>query len=347
MRLQLYKSITTLVFVLSWLLAAPIAAQAPAKPPAIKPDAPDRYVVQRGDTLWSISERYLDAPWRWQELWDLNKDQIKDPNRIYPGNVLVLDRQRAQLALGDTVKLSPRVRAESTGAAAIPSIPPNIIEPFLARPLVVERDGLDNAPTIVATRGGRVIIGLGDVAFAKGVSGAKDSVWYVYRRGVPLVDPDTKQTLGYVATHLGSARLTRTDEPATLEIIAATQEISVGDKLIAAGRPQPVDYAPRAPGKPVHGRIITIYGSPGQLGEAGPQFVIGLNRGQADGLEVGHVLALYRAGEVIASGGEAPLKTPEERYGLVMVFRVFERVSAALVMKVSDAVQMFDVVRNP
>lgn len=349
MRLQVYKSITTLVFVLSWLFAAPVAAQAPAKPPAIKPDAPDRYVVQRGDTLWSISERYLDAPWRWQELWDLNKDQIKNPNRIYPGNVLVLDRQRAQLALGDTVKLSPRVRGESTAAAAIPGIPPNIIEPFLSRPLVVEPDGLDNAPAIIATEEKRVIVGAGNSVFASGLGGSKEDTWYVYRLGKALIDPESQRTLGYEALHLGTARVTRPGEPATLQILAATQEIGPGDKLIAAGRSLPSEYAPHAPTRPVRGQIIAIYGGIGKVGEAGSQSVVTLNRGRTDGLEPGHVLALNRQGAnvVRATAAGDAVKLPDERYGLVFVFRVFERVSYALVMKVSRQVQQLDVVQNP
>ena len=347
MRLQVHKSITTLIFVLSWLFAGATAAQAPAKPPSIKPDAPDRYVVERGDTLWSIAERYLDAPWRWPDLWELNKDQIKNPNRIYPGNVLVLDRMRSQLSLGPTIKLSPRVRGESTRAEAIPTIPPNIIEPFLSRPLVVESDGLDKAPAIVAAEEKRVIVGAGNSVFASGLGGSKEDTWYVYRLGKALVDPESQRTLGYEAVHLGSARVTRPGEPATLQILSATQEIAPGDKLIAAGPPLPTEYAPHAPTKPIRGQIIAIYGGIGKVGEAGSQSVVTLNRGRSDGLEPGHVLALNRQGTTVDNAAGAAVKLPDQRYGLVFVFRVFERVSYALVMKVSRPVQQLDVVQNP
>src|SRR5690349_19858781 len=147
------KSITTLAFVLFGLVSAGVFAQVPKSPIAIKPDAPDRYTVVKGDTLWGIAQRYTDSPWRWNELWEGNKDHIKNPHLIYPGDVIVLDRTRAQLAVegggagGGTVRLSPRVRAESMAAEAVPSIPPSIIEPFLTRPLVVEPDGLTRAPT--------------------------------------------------------------------------------------------------------------------------------------------------------------------------------------------------------
>ena len=174
MRNQVRKSITTLAFVLLGVAASGAWSQAPKTPIALKPDAPDRYVVVPGDTLWGIAERFTDSPWRWPELWNLNKEQIRNPHRIYPGNVILLDRARVQLAVAGTVKLSPRVRAESTAKEAIPSIPPGIIEPFLTRTLVIEPDGLDKAPTIVAAEDRRVVIGNGGRAFVLGIGASKE-----------------------------------------------------------------------------------------------------------------------------------------------------------------------------
>ena len=172
---QVRKSITTLIFFLAWATAL---AQAPSAPLTLRPDAPDRYVVVPGDTLWGIATRYTDSPWRWPELWGMNQQQIQNPHLIYPGMVLLLDRARGTLSIagaqgpatqgpgaqapgapapasaaapGSGVKLAPRVRAESLARQEIPSIPPSVIEPFLSRPLVVEADGLEKAPTIVAT----------------------------------------------------------------------------------------------------------------------------------------------------------------------------------------------------
>ncbi len=346
------KSITTLAFVLA-LGALPAAlAQAPKTPLALKPDAPDRYVVVPGDTLWSIAERYTDSPWRWQELWNLNKEEIKNPHRIYPGNVIVLDRARRQLAMAsDTVKLSPRVRAESTARAAIPSIPARVIEPFLTRPLVVEPEGLDKAPTIVATEEGRVVVEAGNHAFVKGMGGAAGEDWMLYRQGKPLVDPDSNSTLGYEAIYLGTARVVRGGDPAMIRLTTAKQEVGVGDKLVPAGKAEIVSYAPRAPGAAVKGRVISLYGGVGRTGEAGPQSVITVNLGRAQGMEVGHVLALHRPGEAIAAASRVKnaqeLKLPDERYGLAFVFRVFERVSYALVMHVNRPVNPLDIVQNP
>ena len=354
MHQQWRKSITTLAFVLASAVAASAIAQAPKTPLALKPDAPDRYVVVPGDTLWSISQRYTDSPWRWSELWNLNKDQIKNPHRIYPGNVIVLDRSRSRLALeGGTVKLSPRVRSESTARTAIPSIPPNIIEPFLVRPLVIEPDGLKNAPTIVATEESRVILESGNRAFVRGMGDSREAEWFVYRPGPALIDPETKTTLGYEAIYLGTARLVRGGEPAVILLTSVTQEVGLGDKLVPAGRPEVPTYAPRAPGGQIQGRIVSLYGGGTQLGEAGKNTVISINRGRSQGVEVGHVLALYRPGAMVAEGprygrSSVPqLTLPNERYGLVFVFRVFDRVSYALVMNITKPVNAQDIVQNP
>ncbi len=351
---QLYKSITTLTFVLSAGLFSAAFGQAPKTPIAIKPDAPDRYVVVPGDTLWGIAQRYTDSPWRWPELWDMNKDQIRNPHLIYPGNVIVIDRARARLALADTVKMSPRVRAESTAKQEIPSIPPSVIEPFLTRPLVVEPDGLQNAATIVGTETNRVVLGAGNRAYVRGMGGSREQDWFVYRQGGPLVDPETNTTLGFEAVYLGTARVLLGGDPATVELTTATREISAGDKLVPAGRPQMVNYAPRAPGAPMKGRVISLYGGISRTGEAGPQNVIAVSLGKASGLEVGHVLALYSQGETVLDVSQPKhvardnmITLPNERYGVAFVFRVFEQVSYALVMHVTRPVRTLDVVQNP
>jgi len=351
---QWRKSITTLAFVLIGMASWGVLAQAPKTPLAMKSDAPERYVVVKGDTLWSIAERYTDSPWRWSELWDMNKDQIKNPNRIYPGDVIVLDRANSRLALSnDTVRMSPKVRAESTAQVAIPSIPPAIIEPFLTRPLVIEADGLDNAPAIVATEESRVILESGNRAFARGMGASNETSWIIYRRGGALVDPDTKTTLGYEAVYLGVARVVRAGDPAVIQLVSVTREVGVGDKLLPAGKPEVPTYAPHAPIAPVQGRIISLYGRDSRLGEYGNQSVVAINVGKSQGMEVGHVVALLRPGATVADASRskgspgAPLTLPNERYGTAIVFRVFDRVSYALVMNVSKPVFKLDLVQNP
>lgn len=350
---QWRKSITTLGFVLAAALSSGSEAQAPKTPLTFKPDAPERYTVVPGDTLWSIAQRYTDSPWRWNELWSQNKDEIKNPNRIYPGNVIVLDRSRGQLSVDtSTVKLSPKVRAETLARAAIPSIPANAIEPFLTRPLVVEPDGLDKAPTIVAPEESHMILQAGNRAFVRGMGASKETTWLVYRRGSPLVDPDSNSTLGYEATYLGTARVTRAGDPSIVELTSVTGEVAVGDKLVPAGKPEVPSYAPKAPSAQVQGRVVSIYGGGTQLGEAGNQTVIAINRGRSQGVAAGDVLALYRPGKRVAeqrsaAASDKPLELPSERYGLAFVFRVFDRVSYALVMNISKPVNTQDLVQNP
>jgi hypothetical protein len=387
---QLRKSITALVF---FLLSGVLWAQ-PAKPPsaplALKEDAPDRYVVVPGDTLWGISGRYTDSPWRWPELWGLNREQIQNPHLIYPGYVILLDRARGRLTIGapgtpgssgtpgtpgttaggtpgsssgsvastspsapGVVRLSPRTRGENISKQMIPSIPAGAIEPFISRPLVVEPDGLDKAPTIVGTQADRVILSEGNSAYVRGIGNSKEGTWYVYRRGNALVDPDTNETLAYEAIYLGTAQLKRPGDPATVVLTAAVQEVGPGDKLVAAGATQTVNYAPHAPSVFIKGRVMSVYGGLGKVGEAGPQSVITINRGRADGIQIGHVLALYSLGGTVRDvsrqkgDDDATIQLPDERAGLAFVFRVFERVSYALIMNITRPISPLDVVQTP
>jgi hypothetical protein len=246
------------------------------------------------------------------------------------------------------------VRAESLARTEIPSIPPSVIEPFLTRPLVIEPDGLDKAPTIIATQADRVMLSPGNSAYVRGIGpGTKEETWYVYRKGSALVDPDTNRTLGYEAIYLGTAQLTRPGEPATVVLTSAVQEVLAGDNLVAAGRPQPINYAPRSPGKPIKGRVIGIYGGVAHVGEAGPQAIISISRGKNDGIEVGHVLALYNLGGTVRdvtkprNAPDAMIRLPDERAGIAFVFRVFDRVSYALVMHITRPISPLDVVQTP
>lgn len=359
------------------LAAAPVMAQ-PRAESGVQDNAPDRHVVVKGDTLWSIAAKFLKDPWRWPEMWRMNRDEIKNPHLIYPGDVIVLDRSGPsplfRIEMGGTVKLSPRVRVEDTSRYAIPSIPPKVIEPFLTRPLVIEPDGLENAPRIIAAQADRVYLGAGDVAYASGIKDAKlDSLWQIYRPGKPLVDPVSRETLGYEAVSLGDSKVIRAGDPATILIVGAQQEIGKGDRLVAAPPLTLKSYAPHAPGSGIQGRIIATSGG---LGETGPQYVITLNKGVKDGLEPGHVLALLRLGRTVeekstrqsaeskakdlpwyqrtvrkafnlASPEVDRIKLPDERYGLVFVFRTFDRVSYALVMSASRTVLIDDVVTTP
>ena len=347
----------------------------------LQADAPDRYTVQRGDTLWGISNKFLTEPWRWPEFWRFNNDQIRNPHLIYPGQVLVLDRFNTRIAIDDRTK--PRIRAEGGADSGIPAIPANVIEPFLSRPLVIQPGALDNAPRIVASEEGRYNLGAGGRAYVNGIAPEnKERSWQIYRPGRPLVDPETKEVLGIETIYVGNARLIRAAEPAnerpaTVIIESSLMEVTPGDRLIPAEPPKLVQYMPRAPQKEIPSRVINIYGSRGEessLGsnldenridvadydsrrEAGPLQIISLNRGTNDGVEVGHVLALHRATVIkddrsigqyyMGKPRPADVHLPEERYGLVFVFRTFERVSYGLIVQAQRTVVPGDVARRP
>lgn len=311
-------------------------------------DAPDRHIVQPGDTLWGIAARFLKDPYRWPELWRMNDTQIANPHRIYPGQVVILDRSGAEprFKLGE-VKVSPKVYVGEL-RQEIPSIPPKVIEPFLAEPLIVEEEEFLASPRIVATAETRVMVGAGDTIYAAGLDGRRGDRWQIYRLGNPLIDPENNEVLGMEAIYLGTALLRTNGDPATLEVVNSRLEIGRGDQLLPAPKPQIMNYAPHRPNHDIRGRVMSIYGG---VNEGGRHSVIAISRGKRDGLENGHVLALYRHGsEVTNRFRDNPPETtqlPDERYGLAFVFRVFDRVSYALVMESSRPVIQGDSVRTP
>lgn len=325
---------------------------AAATPARLADDAPDAYPVVRGDTLWNIAERFLAEPWRWPEVWRLNRDQIRNPHLIHPGQVIVLDRSGPYLSIGRRVggplyeKRFPQVYSEPAADAA-PSIPVQLIEPFLTRPLVVDEARLASAGTIIATETNRVFSGPGDTVFAKDVDGEPE-VWEVFRPAKPIIDPVTNEVLGHEAAFLGRARVTEAGRPATLQLISAVEEIGVGDRLVVSEQPEVFSFVPHAPEGPVEGRLIGI---PRGVTETGRHHVVTLNLGSQAGLERGHVLALHRdRGSVVytdEAGGEEVFDLPQQRYGLAFVFRVFERVAYALVMDSDGPVTVGDAVRQP
>jgi LysM domain len=375
------KSSMRAILILAAALAGG-AALAQAVNVNLQETAPDRYTVQKGDTLWDISGKFLKEPWRWPELWRLNKDQIKNPHLIYPGDVIVLDRGSMRLSITEsTRKLTPRVRGEQI-EEAIPSIPPSAIEPWLSRPLVIEEGGLAGAPRIVATEEGRYNIGTGSRAFVSGIGASPEKAWLIYRQGAPLVDPDTNRVLGFEAIYLGAARVIRAGEPATVFVTQAAQEIGPGDRLIPAGKPELLTYVPKAPEKDIRGRVIAVYGGRSDVSllgavspalatpqpvasvagfdtrrEAGPLMIVSMNRGAKDGLTPGDVLALNRDTAInfdrsvgpFYMGHERPANValPEERYGLVFVFRTFDNISYGLIMRADRPVMPGDVTTRP
>ncbi|MBW8845893.1 MAG: LysM peptidoglycan-binding domain-containing protein [Burkholderiales bacterium] len=335
----------------------------------LSPNAPDQHVVVAGDTLWDISKLFLKSPWRWPELWGMNRDQIRNPHLIYPGQVLVLvkvdGRARLQFGqrvgdggAGDTIKVSPQMRVSALDANPIPAIPLALIQPFLTDTAVFDNDALATAPRIVAAQEGHVLLGRGDLAYARGdFGGATD--FRVFRTTRVLRDPTTNEILGYEAPYVGTADLIREGEnrpgpdgkteivPATLRIQQVKQEVGIGDRLAPAPQRDLERYVPHAPHQPMAGRIAALYGD---ALNAGQNQIVALNRGKRDGVERGHVFALWRDGNAVMDKTQEKaeaIKLPDERHGVLFVFDVYERVSYALIISVKEPVKAGDRFTQP
>jgi len=343
-----------IISLICFLLPALAFAAKPDTAPELRSDAPDQHVVVKGDTLWAISGKFFKDPWKWQYIWGMNKDSIKDPHWIYPGDVIALDRATGTLRIGqgntgnagsssEVVRLSPKAREGHSDHDVIQSIPASAIGPFLSQPLVVEDSALKNAPTLVGAREGRVMLGAMDIGFITGLPSDKGSKWQFYRPGKTLLDPDTKEALGVEAIYLGDAEATAFADISTVTITNAVQEILKGDRLVAQTAKVTNTYLPRAPGKNISARVISVYGG---VSQAGQNTVITLNKGARDGLENGHVLALSHKGETVKNEGKE-YTLPDERFGLAFVFRVFDKVSYALVMQTRLPVQLLDRAQTP
>lgn len=321
-------------------------------------NAPDQHVVVPGDTLWGIAGRFLEQPWCWPQVWDLNREQIRNPHWIYPGQIVYFDRVNGRLRLGKsvgdgaangTVRLSPQIRSENLAKDAISSIPPNIIEPFLTQPLIIEADEMANAPRIVATNEGHVFLGKEDKAYVRGELG-DTTVFQVYRPARPLKDPNSDAILGYEAVYLGIVKLdrsARTENEAHRFIVDnVKQEMGVGDRLVPMPATPLVNYVPHRPDAPLDASVVSVYGG---VGSAGRNDIITVSVGSRQGVDIGTVLDLYRTGSVIkdTTDNNRPVQLPPERYGSLFVFRVFNNLSYGLVMSVSDVVQIGDAARTP
>ena len=323
---------------------------------AFLPNAPDQHVVVKGDTLWDISGKFLQHPWCWPQVWDMNRADIRNPHWIYPGQIVYFDRAAGRLRLGrptaggsSNVRLSPQVRISGLDADAIRSIPASVIEPFLSQPLIIEEDEFKDAPRIVATQEGHVFLGKGDRAYVRGdLKGEKN--FQVFRPGKPLKDPTTAKVIGYEAVYLGDIHLLRTgrtaDEADSFVVTASKEEMGVGDRMVPLPAQPIVNYVPHPPAQQVDARIVSVYGG---VSQAGQSQVVSVNRGADEGIDIGTVLQLSQFGGIIkdTTDGKKPVRLPDEAYGELFIFRVFRHISYGLVMQVRKPVQVGDLAASP
>lgn len=359
------------------LLALAIVGPAAADVVKVKADHPERYTVVKGDTLWDISARFLEDPWRWASVWKINQ-QIRNPHLIYPGDVIVLTyvdgkpqlsvlREEEYTPPDETVEEAPEVEeapdvevGESTGRTrrlkpkvhveplkeAIPTINPAAILPFLSQPLAVSKSELDRAGYVVLGRDDRVALGDRSQFYARGLGRNPEEYYQVFRRGKELRNPRTNEFLAYEAIYLGDAQLLADGDPAKLVVTKVKQEILPTDRLLKAPKDTALPYyMPRAPDKNVRGYIVQALNS---VEEFGPMTVVAVSLGEREGMQEGHVLRIkYNAGKRIDPLTRRHYQIPEEESGLLMIFRVFNRVSYALVMSAEQPIRLNDIVETP
>jgi hypothetical protein len=355
-------------FFLGLIFSCSVAAAGHA---SLNPNHPDRYTVVKGDTLWDIAERFLNEPWRWPDVWQVNP-QISNPHLIFPGDTIVLSfvNGKPQLSVADDsmpatnpndsaptrdegepgslVKLSPQVRTTAI-SKAIPAIPIDAVQQFLTRPYVADKAQLDRAPYIVDFADEHLAGSSGYTAYVRAIRGGNKTKFDVVRPGKPYRDADTGEILGYEALFIASSELQRTGDPATVLLGSAELEALKGDRLLRAKEDKPLEtFIPKPPKRKVHGSIIGVLNGVTQIGQYN---IVVVDRGQADGLETGHVLAIDRKGEMVrdsvSPNPRDRVKLPNERAGTLMIFRTFPRVSFGLVMRATKALHVNDRVRNP
>lgn len=314
-------------------------------------DVPETYIVKKGDTLWGISGMYLQEPWRWPELWDVNP-QINNPHLIYPGDELYLvwidGQPRLRMRRGRNVKLTPNMRVSQLDLA-IPIIPLDEIGAFLLRHRILEADALNSAAYIVAGSQSHLLSVPGDTVYGRGNFPDDERAYGIFRPGNAYSDPVTGEVLGYQAQDIGNAKLmsNNTDDVTELEITRITEEVRISDRLLPMEeRIIDATFHPRAPEVELEDAfMIAVDGGVNQIGAMD---IVVINRGKRDGLEIGHVLAVYQSGELVFDKvAQNNVQLPDVRAGLAMVFEAFEKASYALVLKSNRPLKIMDKVKNP
>jgi hypothetical protein len=344
-----------LVFTLGLALpAGPAAAQSGGIDRSvipIAPDAPERYVVVKGDTLWDISAKFLRDPWYWPEIWYINP-QVENPHLIYPGDVLVLTwvdgRPRLTVETAGAVRLSPQVR-EKPLSEAIRAIPWEVVEAFMSKPTVLAQEQIESAPYVVTGRDERIMTGAGDQVYVRRLGkAAVDQTWLLYTVGEKLRDPESGDVLGYQGVYTGTGKVVRTGDPATLLLTDSARETRHGDIALPDPIAVGMDFIPHPPSGKVEGVIISVVDQHLKFGQ---YHVVVINRGSRDGLEAGNVLSIWQPGKTVKDETRyresSKVNLPENRVGRFMVFKCWDRLSYGLVLTSERELTVGDIVRNP
>jgi len=318
----------------------------------IKGDAPQTYTVVKGDTLWDISGRYLEKPWRWPELWEGNP-QIANPHLIYPGDVISLSYVDGQPRLGinrarPNVKLSPKIHSTPI-SDAIPVVPVDALRPLLTKLDILDKASMEKAPYIIGGQENRILMGQGDRFYATGLSGSGNKQYQVYHLGAPIKDPKTNEIIAHEGIFVGDATLDIEGDPSTLLLTSSKREVALGDRLVAARKEQSLaNFYPKVPGKELNGHVLNVIGGTGVAGRF--QTVV-INLGKTDGLSSGHVLSVFNVGETVENRAtkerDDTIDLPSVRAATLLVIDTYEKLSYALVMESRLPIRMLDEVRTP
>ncbi|GGX49319.1 LysM peptidoglycan-binding domain-containing protein [Saccharospirillum salsuginis] len=332
---------------------------------AINQDVPDRYVVVKGDTLWDIAKMFLEDPWKWQDIWYINP-QIENPHLIYPGDVIgliMVDGERRLTTLsrgaesrtlrvspddaeGGVVKLRPTARITPI-FGAIPAIPREHVEGFLSGNRVVAEDTLITAPYIVSGLEGRLLMGAGDTVYGRGDFDEDLRVYQIYRQGEELIDPETRESLGFEAIELGQARLeTTARDIGTMTLQRSNQQIMLEDRLLPSDEALlSAVFYPSEPPEGVEGEILRVARGVKSIGQFD---VVIVNRGEREGVEPGNIFRVFQQGGRVTDPVTGDrLQLPGQDAGLMMIFRVFDRVSYGLILEADMPMSVGDTVSSP
>lgn len=323
----------------------------------LKASAPEQYVVQTGDTLWDLSNKFLKQPWYWPEIWYMNP-QVNNPHLIFPGDIINVFYVggRPYLTVGDNSpsitgaeRLSPSMRAEAIDIND-KVIPIQAIEQFLIRPQIISKEELDNSPHIVGARDNRLVYGVGDNVYVRGSDGLVEGEKFnIYRAGEEFIDPSSGEVLGYHAIHLGDGELVKEGEPGTLGLRSTEREVLRGDRILPLISESDSAFYPRPPNSNVGGEIIYLFDA---ISQVGTYQIVAMNIGTQDGIEKGNIVSIAQAGRSVSDpfakeGQEETVQLPNEDSGVAMVFRIFDRVSYAFIMDANRPIRIGDIVRNP
>ncbi|ANG61013.1 peptidoglycan-binding protein [Marinobacterium aestuarii] len=314
----------------------------------LRENYPTEYVVVKGDTLWDISGRFLQHPWQWPDVWDVNP-QIYNPHLIYPGDIIYLSwingQPRLSLRPGGT-RLSPKARVSPLDDA-IPAIPLKDIIAFLSDHLVADEDLLNNAPYVVGGRNDRILAGAGDRVYARGELKSDERLQALYRPATEYRDPVTGEFLGYEMLKIADTAIPAQEKDIiTLDLRKTREEVRLLDRVlpIEESRIQSL-FQPSAVPEGTEGLILSVLGGVAKIGQFN---AVAVNVGARDSVEAGNVMSIYRTGEKVRDPvtGER-IALPDERAGLLMLFKVFDKVSYGLVLNASNVMSVGDKVFEP